>query len=117
MVLKKPWMDFFNTMIDGHHENLFGDTIHRYVLRACPPPFHPLKKRKMKKFALILRIISYITTAPALILFFYFVLHAVGSETTGLSSVILFAKAIGILITPMVLNIFSRHLDGTLYNR
>ncbi|MFQ5736442.1 MAG: hypothetical protein ACE5GY_06215 [Thermodesulfobacteriota bacterium] len=71
----------------------------------------------MKKFALILRIISYITTAPALILFFYFVLMAVGEGATFASSASGIIIGILVLITPVVLNLLSRHLDGTLYDR
>ncbi len=71
----------------------------------------------MKTFALILRIISYIDTVPALVFFFYFVLIAVGGETKGMASAFYFVISILILVSPVALNLLSRHLDGTLYNR
>lgn len=70
----------------------------------------------MKKLGLILRIISYITTAPALGFFFYFVLLALGDESTPFS----FSKliiSILVLIIPVVLNLLSRVIDGTLFDR
>ncbi len=70
----------------------------------------------MKNIALIIRIISYITTAPALIFFFYFMLKAVASRTASTIAVNIVLSLLS-LVVPVILNLFSRHLDGTLYER
>ena len=67
----------------------------------------------MKKIGLILRIISYASTVPAIVFFFYFILRSLG-DGPGSFSYARFIVAILVLISPVVLNLSSRIIDGTL---
>jgi len=70
----------------------------------------------MKKLGLIIRIISYISTGPAIGFFFYFILLSLG-ESGNSFSFSKFILSILILIIPVVLNLGSRVIDGTLFER
>lgn len=70
----------------------------------------------MKKFGLILRIISYASTVPAIVLFFYFILLFLGDGSSPFSYS-MFIVSILILVSPVFLNLLSRVIDGTLFNR
>jgi len=70
----------------------------------------------MKKLGLILRIISYASTVPAIVFFFYFILLSLG-DGSGPFSYSRFIAAILALISPVVLNVLSRVIDGTLFGR
>lgn len=70
----------------------------------------------MKKIGLILRIISYASTVPAIVFFFYFILLSLG-DGSGPFSYARFIVSILALVSPVVLNLSSRIIDGTLFNR
>lgn len=70
----------------------------------------------MKKLGLILRIISYASTVPAIVFFFYFILLSLG-DGSGPFSYGRFIVSILALVSPVVLNLSSRIIDGTLFNR
>ena len=70
----------------------------------------------MKKIGLILRIISYASTVPAIVFFFYFILLSLG-DGSGSFSYARFIVSILVLVSPVVLNLLSRVIDGTLFNR
>ncbi len=70
----------------------------------------------MKKLGLILRIISYASTVPAIVFFFYFILLSLGGGS-GHFSYARFIVSILALVSPVVLNLSSRIIDGTLFNR
>jgi len=70
----------------------------------------------MKKLGLILRIISYASTVPAIVFFFYFILLSLG-DGSGPFSYARFIVSILALVSPVVLNLSSRIIDGTLFNR
>ena len=70
----------------------------------------------MKKLGLIIRIISYASTVPAIVFFFYFILLSLGDGSSSFSFA-RFIISILVLISPVVLNLGSRVIDGTLFNR